>query len=119
MPDLDWCTVPAGPFLLGANANDREAYDDEKPQRELTLPTFYIARYPITNAQFSPFIEDGGYDNRQWWTAAGWAWRNGAEPDLTSIPDQSLRQTYTHWLARRPVERRSTPFFLGWQNQLE
>ena len=81
MPHLTWCKVPAGPFLLGANNNEEEADDDEKPQHELTLPTFYIARYPITNAQFAPFVEDGGYKDRQWWTEAGRAWLDGAEPD--------------------------------------
>src|SRR5712692_5789173 len=32
VPHLAWCTVPAGPFLMGANANDKEAYDREKLQ---------------------------------------------------------------------------------------
>ncbi len=31
-----------------------------------------IARYPLTNAQFAPFLEAGGYDDRQWWTDVGW-----------------------------------------------
>jgi formylglycine-generating enzyme required for sulfatase activity len=96
--------VPAGPFLLGANSNE-EANDDEKPQHELTLPTFYMARYPITNAQFAPFIEDDGYQNRQWWTAAGWAWRNGAEAP------SDLRKEYAIFLERRSVKRRSEPFY--------
>jgi formylglycine-generating enzyme required for sulfatase activity len=77
VPLLAWCKVPAGSFLLGANSNE-EAYDSEKPQHELTLPTFYMARYPITNAQFASFVEDGGYQNRQWWTDAGRAWLDGA-----------------------------------------
>jgi hypothetical protein len=62
VPHLTWCTVPAGPFLLGASDDDEDAYDDEKPQHELTLPTFYMARYPLTNAQFAPFIDEGGYN---------------------------------------------------------
>jgi formylglycine-generating enzyme required for sulfatase activity len=113
IPDLAWCSVPTGPFWLGARAADQEAYDNEKPRHRLTLPAFFIARYPITNAQFSPFIVDGGYENKQWWTEAGWAWRHGnePEPDLTWIADQDLRKQYAEWLAQRPVARRSTPFF--------
>jgi formylglycine-generating enzyme required for sulfatase activity len=110
VPHLAWCKVPAGPFLFGANS-DEEAYDNEKPQHELTLPTFYMAPYPITNAQFTPFIEDGGYQNRQWWTASGWAWRNGAEPDLSLITEENLRKAYAYLLAQRPIERRGEPFF--------
>ena len=33
---------------------------------------YSIAKYPITNAQYAKFIEAGGYDQRQWWTDAGW-----------------------------------------------
>lgn len=34
--------------------------------------SYRIAKYPTTNAQFAPFVEAGGYDQRQWWTDAGW-----------------------------------------------
>ncbi|MDQ7036976.1 MAG: SUMF1/EgtB/PvdO family nonheme iron enzyme [Anaerolineae bacterium] len=37
-----------------------------------TLPTFEIAKYPITNLQFKQFIAAKGYENKDWWTAAGW-----------------------------------------------
>lgn len=33
---------------------------------------YSIAKYPITNAQYAKFIEAGGYDERRWWTDAGW-----------------------------------------------
>jgi len=33
---------------------------------------YSIAKYPITNAQFAKFIEASGYDEREWWTDAGW-----------------------------------------------
>ena len=32
-----------------------------------TLPGFKIARYPVTNAQFQCFIDDGGYETEAWW----------------------------------------------------
>lgn len=117
LPEWVWCEVPAGPFLLGANDDEAEAWEDEKPQHELPLPTFYIARYPLTNAQYAPFIEAGGYDNPRWWTALGWAWRQGQAPapDLSYIADETARKTYADWLAGRPVDRRHEPFF--WQDE--
>ncbi len=98
VPDLAWCKVVGGPFRLGANT-DEEAYDNEKPQDELTFPTFYMARYPVTNAQFAPFVEEGGYHDRQYWTEAGRAWLDGSESDLSWITDSDLRIQYTDWLA--------------------
>ena len=43
----------------------------------VTLQPFTIARYPVTNAQFGYFLEDGGYRNR-WrdcWSDKGWRWK--------------------------------------------
>ncbi len=31
------------------------------------LKRFDIARYPVTVAEFAQFVEDGGYDDLQWW----------------------------------------------------
>ena len=62
--------VLSGPADLdGAHAN--EAAGD----RPLDLDYgFWIARYPMTVAQFQAFIAAGGYARREWWTALGWAW---------------------------------------------
>jgi formylglycine-generating enzyme required for sulfatase activity len=112
LPDILWVEVPAGPFLMGSPEDDEMAYDDEHPQHELSLPMFYVARYPITNAQYRPFVERDGYDDPGYWTAEGWAWRTGErEPDLSVIDDEEWRERYTDWLAQRPVERRGEPFW--------
>jgi formylglycine-generating enzyme required for sulfatase activity len=67
--------VPAGPFLMGSSDADTLAYGNEKPQHTLTLPTYWIGKTPVTNAQFRPFVEGDGYTNIEYWTQAGWAWR--------------------------------------------
>ena len=78
LPDIVWCHVPAGKFFMGnTQQTDDMAWDDEAPQDELHLPAFDISMYPITNLQFSRFVDDGGYAER-WrhcWTADGWRWR--------------------------------------------
>jgi len=72
IPDIAWCEVPAGEFIMGSdNHNNRE-----KPQHTVNLPyTYHAAKYPVTNAQYQPFVDAGGYDKWQYWTAAGWAWK--------------------------------------------
>jgi formylglycine-generating enzyme required for sulfatase activity len=37
-------------------------YRREVPQHELDLPTFYLARYPVTTGQFRAFVEASGYE---------------------------------------------------------
>ncbi len=77
LPDMAWCEVPAGPSLMGSDkARDPDAYDDESPQHEQPMPYAYrICKYPITNAQFAAFVQDGGYTNPDYWTEAGWQYK--------------------------------------------
>ena len=56
--------VPAGNY----------PYGDEDERVTLAEPLL-LARYPVTNGQYRAFIEDGGYQNPEWWSKAGWAWR--------------------------------------------
>jgi len=75
-------TIPAGPFLMGTPESElgeleklgveRKHLAREVPQHEVTLEEYAMARYPITNAEFERFIEDGGYNNSDYWTEAGW-----------------------------------------------
>jgi ergothioneine biosynthesis protein EgtB len=48
--------------------------DREKWAHEVTLPEFEIDSQAVTWAQFSEFVEDGGYDDRRHWSEAGWNW---------------------------------------------
>ena len=61
LPDerlLGFVEIPVGPFRMGSNKRrDPLAFDDEMPQHVLNLPRYYIARYPVTVAQFQKFIE--------------------------------------------------------------
>ncbi|NLF78994.1 MAG: SUMF1/EgtB/PvdO family nonheme iron enzyme [Chloroflexi bacterium] len=76
VPDIDWVEIPAGEFLMGSDKDkDPQAYDDEIPQQTVYLEAFNISRYPITYAQYAAFVEDDGYANDSYWTAAGREWR--------------------------------------------
>jgi iron(II)-dependent oxidoreductase len=69
--------VEGGPFVMGT---DRHAgvYDNERPAHEVDVPSFWIDRAPVANADFLVFVEDGAYDDPRWWTEAGWDWRREA-----------------------------------------
>ncbi len=72
--------IPAGSFIAGSDAAEREAayrldeaayghgrtrewgwYDDERPRGPVALPDFFITRTPITNAQYAAFVAATGH----------------------------------------------------------
>jgi len=67
--------VPGGTWRLGSSASDCFIFDNEKWAHETPLAPFRIARAPVTNAEFAAFVEAGGYGAREFWSDAGWAWR--------------------------------------------
>ena len=52
--------IPAGPFEMGSD--DYDANDDEKPIHSVYIDSFYMDKYPVTNAQFMEFM----IANPQW-----------------------------------------------------
>ena len=84
--------VPAGPFLMGAK-DGGFAYDNERPFHEVDVPAFDIDLVPVTCGAYREFVEDGGYTRRDWWSEAGWAWReeNAIERPNYWTADGSVR----------------------------
>lgn len=51
--------VPAGDFLMGADAADAFADDDERPQHTVTLDAFWIDQTEVTNAMYAMCVAAG------------------------------------------------------------
>lgn len=68
-------TIPAGTYLIG---DDNGNHDNQKPQHPVTLESFQIGVFPVTNAEYALFLAAGGYDDERWWeTDEARAWRRG------------------------------------------
>ena len=50
------------------------AFDNEMPRHRRYLQPFALSSHPVTQAQWSDFIADGGYAEPRWWLSAGWDW---------------------------------------------
>jgi formylglycine-generating enzyme required for sulfatase activity len=65
--DLDeFVEIPAGEFLFG-----------EKQERVAIPYRYWVGKYPVTNWPYARFVEDGGYRRHEFWSEAGWRWREG------------------------------------------
>ncbi len=85
-----WVTVPAGTYRIGDdNKQDYEWRTPLKAQKFRVKQPFQLSKYPITKGQYAQFIAEDGYRNREWWSDAGWAWRDAeqrTEPDYWRDP---------------------------------
>ncbi|NMG61230.1 formylglycine-generating enzyme family protein [Geitlerinema sp. P-1104] len=44
--------IPEGSFVMGSPDDEPERRDNESPQHEVTVPSFFMGRYPVTQAQW-------------------------------------------------------------------
>ena len=51
----------------------------EQPQHTVNLTEYSIGKFPVTVAEYQLFIADGGYRRSQYWTKAGWLWRQSSK----------------------------------------
>jgi len=65
---------PGGTIQMGAPTGEGFVFDNEKWEHPCYVPAFVMDSTLISNAQYTEFIADGGYQNPQYWTNAGRAW---------------------------------------------
>ncbi|WP_446340919.1 formylglycine-generating enzyme family protein [Coleofasciculus chthonoplastes] len=94
---LEMTLIPGGTFLMGSPEDEPERNNNESPQHRVTVPSFFMGRYPITQAQ--------------WRVVAGW---EPVERELDLEPsyfkedppkklDEFKLKAFSRW--DRPVER--------------
>ena len=54
---LEMVAIAGGTFLMGSSTNEKDSYEDERPQHEVTVPPFAMGKYPITQSQWRAIAE--------------------------------------------------------------
>jgi|DewCreStandDraft_5_1066085.scaffolds.fasta_scaffold00800_15 iron(II)-dependent oxidoreductase len=99
--------IPGGTFWLGATPDEPFVFDNEKWAHPVSVRPFVMARAPVTQAEFAAFVDDGGYRRREWWSEAGWQWRErvGAEHPVywrREAPGRWWRRHFDQWVPLEP-----------------
>lgn len=58
---MELIRIPAGSFIMGADHTTGCAQDDEFPCHKVTLDSYWIGKYEVTNAQYKAFCDATGY----------------------------------------------------------
>ena len=54
------------------------AWDNELGYHEATVEGFKVNEKLITNSEFFKFVQDGGYEQQEYWSEEGWYWAHGS-----------------------------------------
>ena len=113
-PLLGFVEIPAGPFTMGTREEDfatlaehigwdERLFQDEVPQHEVRLPRYFIARYPVTVAQFRAFMEQSGRLREDTNRFVGF----GNHPVARVLWEEAM--AYCQWLTERLRAWEETP----------
>ncbi len=80
---LDFVFVPAGSFVMGSF----EGLADQRPPHEVYLDGYWIAKYPVTVAQFKKFVDDTNYitDAERGWRSWQWTGQQSERVDRSDV----------------------------------
>jgi formylglycine-generating enzyme required for sulfatase activity len=105
---IDLVSIPAGEFLMGSPKDDKDAYEEEKPQHKVRITRpFYLGKTKVTVGQFRRFVEAAGHTTEaekagdKWtWKKPGWGDRGFDQTDEHPVVWVSWNdaQAYCDWL---------------------
>jgi ergothioneine biosynthesis protein EgtB len=101
--------IAAGDAIMGLQ-RDGEVFgwDNEYERHVVKVPAFEIDRFKVTNSEFLKFVEGGGYEDQNCWSAAGWDW---IQASGTRYPG-FWRQREGRWFQRTMFDE--VPLPLDW-----
>lgn len=70
---MRWLERSGGIQQVGHSDTEEFAYDNETPRHDVLLQDHRLADRLVTNAEYTDFIADGGYQNPALWLSDGWA----------------------------------------------
>ena len=73
-PPLRWHAFTEGMAEIG-HAGKGFAFDNEGPRHRVFLQAHELASRLVTNAEYTDFIDAGGYRDPALWLSEGWDWR--------------------------------------------
>ncbi len=120
-------TIPAGKFRMGFEGGEEGR--PEGPVHEVSIRSFAIGKFEVTQQQFADFIRDAGYEMRGGCQVWQGAWQNPADaawtnPGYGRVPfdDEPVAcvswtdaRAYADWLARRTGKRYRLPTEAEWE----
>lgn len=104
-----WVEIPAGEYWMGSERGEGR----EEPVHKLYVPTFKIARTPITNAQYQLFVKASKHPSPKHWEDD----RPPKELESHPVVNVSWHDAlaYCRWLSEKTGKKISLPSEAQWE----
>jgi iron(II)-dependent oxidoreductase len=102
-PVLARLSLPGQVFRLGAPEGGF-AFDNELGAQDVSIEAFEIDDRPVSWARFLAFVHAGGYEQRKWWSDAGWSWLEQQSGSRRSGPEAGEAQAAAVHLSAHEAE---------------
>lgn len=133
---MDFVRIDPGTFVMGSPKTENGRFDDEGPQRTITITKpYYLGKYPVTRGQYRQFVTATGYKTEceadgkggQGWDAAkkGWAagpqftWRDAGFVQTDEHPVVNVTyadaRAFVAWLSKKEHRRYELPREAEWE----
>jgi formylglycine-generating enzyme required for sulfatase activity len=90
--------VPAGSFMMGSPADEKERYDDEGPQHKVTVSKpFAVGKFVVTFDEWDACVSGGGCKRNP--SPGDEGWGKGRRPVINVSWDDA--QEYVKWLSQK------------------
>lgn len=100
--------IPAGSFLMGSPADEKDRFENEGPQHAVTVGRFALGAHEVTFAEYDAFAEA---TNRKKPSDEGWG--RGNRPVIHVSWDDA--QAYAAWLSEKTGKRYRLPTEAEWE----
>lgn len=76
--NAEWIYIPEGNYPIGHEGNGFH-WDNELGRHHQFVSGFHISNKLVSNQEYLEFINQGGYENFNYWHDEGWSWINTQE----------------------------------------
>jgi toxoflavin biosynthesis protein ToxD len=106
--------IPAGSFWMGTSEQqvkyllekedwasewfNSDLFTVEQPQHQVTLPSYEIAQFPVTNSEYYSFIYNAGYRVPKHWF--GFRYMDGLDDHPVTNVSRTDAEAYCQWLSK-------------------
>ena len=96
--------LPTGKFTMGSPEEEEGRYDDEGPQRQVTIPRpFAVGKYEVTVGQYTDFVREMRYKTANCYYPENQSWDNPGFDQTNNHPVVCVSwddaSAYTDWLS--------------------